>query len=83
MPTKKNLIIIPKNDIGLLSDYGYALHNNFDTRIKSLKKSLKYHPKLKVLRHINALRTLMKANKRYHDKLDRDMKWIQSHYDEL
>lgn len=77
------LFTIPKEDIGLLADAGYALSNNHDDRVKSIKKSLKTHDKLKILRHINALRTLNKSNKKYYDKLDRDMKWIQSHYDEL
>ena len=35
---------------------------------------------LKVLRHINALRTLQKSNEKYYNKLDKDMKWIQQDY---
>jgi hypothetical protein len=34
------LIIIPKYDIGLLSKYGYSLSDNYETRIKTLKKAI-------------------------------------------
>lgn len=74
------LIIIPKSDIGLLEKYNYKLKNNFDDRIKSLKKANKELSKLKVLRYINALRTLHKSNEKYYRKLDRDMKWLQENY---
>ena len=71
---------IPKEDIGLLEKFGYTLKNNFENRIKSLKKANKELSKLKVLRYINALRTLQKSNKKYYKKLDRDMKWLQENY---
>jgi len=74
------LIIIPKEDKGLLSDYGYSLSKSHEERIKSIKKASKDHPKLKILRHINALRTLHESNPRNYNKLDKDLKWIQSHY---
>ena len=71
---------IPKEDIGLLDKYGYTLKNKYEDRIKSLKKANKELPKLKVLRYINALRTLQKSNEKYYNKLDRDMKWLQENY---
>jgi hypothetical protein len=71
---------IPKEDIGLLDKYNYSLKNNFEERIKSLKKANKELSKLKVLRYINALRTLQKSNEKYYNKLDRDMKWLQANY---
>ena len=74
------LIIIPKEDIGLLDKYNYTLKNNYEERIKSLKKANKELSKLKVLRYINALRTLQKSNEKYYNKLDRDMKWLQKNY---
>jgi hypothetical protein len=74
------LITIPKEDIGLLDKYGYTLKNSFEERIKSLKKANKEISKLKVLRYINALRTLQKSNEKYYNKLDKDMKWLQSNY---
>jgi len=77
------LIVIPKYDSGLLSDYGYSLQSSYDDRVKAIKKSLKTHDKLKILRHINALRTLQKSNEKYYNKLSKDLKWIQSHYDKL
>ena len=74
------LITMPKYDVGLLSDYGYSLHDKHEDRIKAIKKSLKEHSKLKVLRHINALRTLQKSNETLYKKLDRDLKWLQKEY---
>jgi hypothetical protein len=74
------LFSIPKEDIGLLSKYNYKLKNNFEERIKSLKKANNELSNLKVLRYINALRTLHKSNKIYFNKLDRDMKWLQQNY---
>lgn len=74
------LFEIPKEDAGLLSDYGYSLKKNHEERIKAIKKATKDHSKLKILRHINALRTLQKSNEIYYKKLDRDLKWIQANY---
>lgn len=77
------LVVIPKYDTGLLSDYGYSLHSSYADRVQAIKKSLKSHDKLKILRHINALRTLQKSNETYHKKLTKDLKWMQDHYKEL
>jgi hypothetical protein len=76
------LIKMPSSDIGLLSDYGYSLSSKYEDRIKAIKKSLKEHSKLKILKHINALRTLQKSNPTNYNKLDKDFKWIHEHYDE-
>lgn len=75
------LIIIPKEDEGLLSSYGYSLKESYEKRIKALKKANKNEDELKVLRHINALRTLQKSNERYYNKLNKDLKWLQENYD--
>jgi hypothetical protein len=72
--------ILPPYDVGLLSDFGYSLHDSHDVRIKALKKAIKYYNELKILRHINALRTLFKSNETYYNKLDKDLKWIQKDY---
>ena len=72
------LIVMPSKDAGILSSYGYHLKDKHEDRIKAIKKSLKKHPKLTILRHINALRTLFKSNLIYYNKLDKDLKWIQS-----
>ena len=77
------LFKMPDEDVGLLSDYGYSLKLSHENRVKAIKKSLKEHNKLKVLRHINALRTLLKSNEKLYNKLDKDLKWIQSVYDEI
>lgn len=74
------LIIIPKEDKGLLSEYGYSLKKNHEERIKSIKKAIKEYSKLKILRHINALRILHESNSQNYNKLDKDLKWIQKHY---
>ncbi len=72
--------ILPKEDMGILSDYGYSLKDNHEERIKALKRAIKHNKELKILRHINALRTLFKSNEKYYNKLDKDLKWIQKDY---
>lgn len=76
----QKLITMPEYDIGLLTKYGYNLRNSHDERVKSIKKAIKENSELKILRHINALRTLQKSNKTYYNKLDKDLKWIQKDY---
>ena len=75
------LIPIPKEDIVLLSNYGYSLKDSYEKRIKILKKINKKEDNLKVLRHVNALRTLHKSNEIYYNKLNKDFKWLQEHYE--
>ena len=77
------LITMPDYDVGLLSDYGYSLKDKHELRTKAIKKSIKEHDSLKVLRHINALRTLQKSNEKIFKKLDKDLKWLQKHYDKM
>lgn len=77
------LIKMPAYDEGLLSDYGYTLKLSHENRVKAIKKSLKENNKLKILQHINALRTLHKSNEKLYNKLDKDLKWIQSVYDKI
>ncbi len=72
--------ILPAYDVGILSDYGYSLHNTHEERVKALKRAMKHHNELKILRHINALRTLNKSNKTNYNKLDKDLKWVQADY---
>jgi len=79
---KKVLIVIPEEDEGLLSNYGYTLKNSHENRIKAIKKSMKDNDLLKILRHLNALRTLQKANEKNCNKLDKDLKWVQKEYSE-
>lgn len=74
------LITIPEYDVGLLSKYGYSLAESYERRIASLKKAIKSNSELKILRHINALRTLLKSSPKMFSKLDKDMKWIQKDY---
>ena len=77
---KKVLIKIPIEDEGLLSDYGYSLKNSHEDRIKAIKKSMKDNNLLKILRHLNALRTLQKSHEKLCNKLDKDLKWVQKEY---
>jgi len=74
------LIKIPEYDIGLLSEYGYKLSNSYEKRILALKKAIIYNSKLKILRHINALKTLQKSNEKIYNKLSKDLLWIQNEY---
>lgn len=77
------LIKMPEYDVGLLSNYGYSLKDSHEKRVKAIKKSLKEHDKLKILKHINALRTLQKSNEKLYNKLDKDFNWIHKHYEEI
>jgi hypothetical protein len=79
--SKKSIKIpIPPEDEGLLSDYGYSLKNSHEDRIKAIKKSMKDHSELKILRHLNLLRTYQKNNEKLCNKLDKDLKWVQADY---
>ncbi len=72
--------ILPKKDIGILSNYGYSLKKPHEERVKAIKRAIKHEKELSILRHINALRTLFKSNESYYNKLNKDLKWIQHHY---
>ena len=74
------LFQIPEYDVGLLSKYGYSLAHSHEDRIKSIKKAMKENSELKILRHINALRTLQKSNEKNYNKLDKDLKWVEKDY---
>ncbi len=76
----EKLITIPEEDVGLLSKYGYTLKKGHEKRVESLKKAIKENSELKILKHVNALRTLQKSNEKLYNKLDKDMKWIQKDY---
>ena len=76
----KVLINIPSEDEGILKKYGYNLKEKHEDRLKALKKAFKENSHLKILRHLNAIRTLQKSNERNYNKLDKDMKWLQEYY---
>jgi hypothetical protein len=76
----EKLINFPEEDVGLLSKYGYKLKNSHEKRVESLKKAIKDNSELKILRHVNAIRTLQKSNEKLYNKLDKDMKWLQKDY---
>lgn len=75
------LIIIPKESRGLLEKYGYNLSESFEDRIRALRRAMREENQLTILRRVNAIRTLQKSNRTNYRKLDRDMKWIQEHYE--
>ena len=77
----KKLITMPEQDVGLLSKYGYSLKNGYEKRVESLKKAMVDNNELKILKHVNALRTLQKSNDKLYNKLDKDMKWLQKDYE--
>lgn len=74
------LIKIPPDDKGILKKYGYNLKEKHEVRIKALKKAFTENSHLKILRHLNAIRTLQKSNEIKFKKLDKDMKWLQEYY---
>ena len=71
------LFKIPKEDEGLLGNYGYELKFSHEKRTKAINKSIKSNGKLKVLKYLVALRTLNKSNQRYFNKFDKDVKYVQ------
>jgi hypothetical protein len=75
------LIIIPDYDIGLLGKYDYVVQHKFEDRKKSLKRAMKMESGIKVLRHLNAIRTLNKSNEKIYNKLNKDVKWLQKYYE--
>jgi hypothetical protein len=77
---KKIIIKMPIDDVGLLSNYGYSLKNSHEDRIKAIKKSMKEHSLLKILRHLNLLRTFQKSNEKLFNKLNKDLIWVQKEY---
>jgi hypothetical protein len=74
------LIKIPSYDVGLLGKYDYSLSENREYRHKALRRANRHEDDLKVLRHVNALRTLNKSNERLYKKLDNDFKYVQDLY---
>jgi hypothetical protein len=75
------LITMPGTDVGLLSKYDYAIKHKFEDRKKSLKRAMMRESCLKVLRHLNAIRTLNKSNEKLYNKLNKDVKWLQKYYE--
>lgn len=67
-------------DEGLLTEKGYSLKKPEAERRVSLRKVSKEKGSLKVLRHLNAIRTLQKSNLENYSKLDKDVKFIQKEY---
>ena len=64
-------------DKGFLTSEGYKLNKPETARRTSLRKASKKKGSLKVLRHLNAIRTLQKSNPTAYKKLDADVKYIQ------
>jgi hypothetical protein len=67
-------------DKGFLREEGYSLNKSEKTRHASLRKASKEKGTLKVLQHLNAIRTLQKNNPEYYKILDKDVKYIQKIY---
>jgi NDP-sugar pyrophosphorylase family protein len=67
-------------DKGFLTEEGYSLKKSSKQRRQSLKKASKEKGSLKVLRHLNAIRTLQKSNPENFKKLDKDVKFVQKEY---
>jgi hypothetical protein len=67
-------------DSGFLTEKGYSLKKPETERRVSLRKASKEKGSLKVLKHLNAIRTLQKSNPENYSKLDKDVKFIQKEY---
>ena len=67
-------------DEGFLRENGYSLKNSSKKRQNSLRKASKEKGELKVLRHLNAIRTLQKNNLENYSKLNKDLLYIQKEY---
>ena len=74
------LIKIPSQDVGLLGKYNYSLSDVKAEREKALRRANRNEDNLKILRHVNALRTLNKSNEKLYKKLDNDFKYLQNLY---
>lgn len=64
----------------LLRSYGYSTDESYEDRKISLKRAMTHEDPLEVLRHLNAIRTLQRANPEIYNKMDKDMKYIQVEY---
>ena len=67
-------------DEGFLRENGYSLKNSKEKRHNSLREASKEKGMLKVLQHLNAIRTLQKSNIENYNKLDKDVKYLQKEY---
>ena len=70
---------------GLLSSLGYSLQKSKEERQMILRKAMLLIPPLKVLHHVNYIRTLHKSNKNQENykKLDEDMIFIRQEYQKM
>jgi len=64
-------------DKGFLTSEGYKLDKPVKSRHDSLRKVSKKKGSLKVLQHLNGIRTLQKNNPDMYKKLDIDVKYMQ------
>ena len=67
---------INKEEESLLK-YGYSINDSYENRIKALNNAINNESKVKILRHINALRILQKSNKKIFNKLNKDIEFIE------
>jgi hypothetical protein len=74
------LIKMRKEDIGLLKNVGYELDMSKNDRHKSLDKAVRKYNALKILRHVNALRTFNKSYKEHWKRYDDDVKYLERKY---
>lgn len=72
--------IIVITDTGVLGNFGYQVKIKKDIRHKALDKAVKKYGELKVLKRLNAIRTLNKSHLITWKKLDVDVKYIQKKY---
>lgn len=71
--------VIPPLRKGDLTQFGYKLSNNAQSRHIALGKAIKKYGKLSVFRKVNALVVLFKNKPHYESKLKADRNWIDKH----
>jgi hypothetical protein len=79
-PGVKGPKLIKIDDSGLLKPFGYSLSISKEDRRKSLNKAIKEYGELKIIRYVNAIRTLQKSYPTIWKKLDNDVKYIEKQY---
>ena len=63
-------------DAGMLGQFGYALMKKKELRQRALNKAVKKYGRLKVKRHLVAIRTLSKSRPHNYNKLNADVVYV-------
>lgn len=70
--------ILPEmKESGLLGPFGYELKYDFEIRKEAIKKAIKKHGSLKILKYLVLIRTYSKSNIKNFNRYSKDIKFIQ------